>query len=140
MEDSSGLLLAERALGGLLEAAEKDGVSSGDKAGRAAGAGGARHAVGVDCEWRPQKQKQCVLNKCCLLQMATAAEVFLFDLMRLEPGWGGEEGPGDVWSRFSTLVARVLRSSRLLKLGYHLAGDLLRLQQSFPAADHYRGE
>jgi hypothetical protein len=42
--------------------------------------------VGLDVEWRPDRQAGAPLNKCSLLQLATELQVFLIDLLAFEDG------------------------------------------------------
>ena len=98
------------------------------------------HVLALDCEWQPQGNNSNILNKCSLLQVSSSSHVFLFDLMVLESAWGGEslgQESAELWSRYSQLMSAVFSCKEVLKLGYHLSGDSLRLRESFPTSTHY---
>ena len=104
----------------------------------------ARHVLGIDSEWRPQSMNSGKpMHKCSLLQIATPSDIFLFDLMHLERDWY-EDVPVDsiddreeLWSRYAVLISRIFSCKYLLKLGFHLKGDIIRLRESFPSSAHY---
>ena len=98
--------------------------------------------VAIDCEWRPLKLSKesshpGLLPKCSLLQLACSYGTFLFDLMQLERDWN-PESPQEVTMKYSKLLQALLSSPKVLKLGFHLEGDLQRLRDSFPNSTHFQ--
>ncbi|KAK4535040.1 hypothetical protein CDCA_CDCA03G1065 [Cyanidium caldarium] len=84
-----------------------------------------RLPVGLDVEWRP------VLDSgrephCSLLQVATDTQVFLVDLLSADRDAAFREALDET-------LQHVLRSDRLLKLGFGFAADLQRLHRCRPS-------
>jgi ribonuclease D len=76
----------------------------------------AEQVVGLDTETKPAFQKN-QFHLPCLVQIATASEVYLFQLRRME---------------FSGVLAEVLENPALIKAGVGLANDLSSLKKVFP--------
>jgi ribonuclease D len=72
--------------------------------------------VGLDTETKPTFQKG-QFHLPCLVQIATASAVYLFQLKRME---------------FSGALAEVLENPALIKAGIGLAADFLNLKKIFP--------
>jgi prolyl-tRNA editing enzyme YbaK/EbsC (Cys-tRNA(Pro) deacylase) len=93
--------------------------------------------VGLDCEWLPHSlmsspdEPQPVL----LLQISLhpLKKVFVLDLMTLlRPLMPASEPMNDLEAAVSVIIGDLFSSKRLLKVGYQLSSDLLRLAASYP--------
>ena len=117
--------------------------------------GSAKHAVGIDVEWRPFSTGMPP-TLCSVLQIGCRSHCFLFDLLLLEQSTSHtganlpvEEGAmgeqptipnPDILrgsSLFSDLLTQLFRDPNILKLGFGLAGDFKRLDSSFPSRNYY---
>jgi hypothetical protein len=80
------------------------------------------YTVGVDAEWRPDRLNAGGEGKsmCALLQLADAERVFIFDLIALDSG-------------IEQFLHYFLSSKRIMKLGFGIQEDLIRLQYRFPS-------
>ncbi|KAF8072965.1 EXD3 [Scenedesmus sp. PABB004] len=93
------------------------------------GSGAAAHVVGMDCEWRPFDRGQAP-TPVALLQVATRTQAFLVDLLAICHGGGG---CSLAEAALSDLLLQLLCRPDVVKVGWGLAGDLARLQASYPA-------
>ncbi|XWS64464.1 hypothetical protein CRYUN_Cryun05aG0006300 [Craigia yunnanensis] len=78
--------------------------------------------VGLDCEWKPNYVKGSKPNKVSIMQIASDKMVFIFDLIKLYK---------DVPAVLDNCLTRILRSPRILKLGYNFQCDVKQLAQSY---------
>ncbi|KAL6620068.1 hypothetical protein ACP70R_035207 [Stipagrostis hirtigluma subsp. patula] len=78
--------------------------------------------IGMDCEWRPNFEKNSKPNKVSIIQIASDKIAFIFDLIKLY-----EDEPKVLDSCFR----RIMCSSTILKLGYDIQCDLHQLSQSY---------
>ncbi|XP_058077039.1 uncharacterized protein LOC131225521 isoform X2 [Magnolia sinica] len=78
--------------------------------------------VGVDCEWKPNYEKGSKPNKVSIMQIASERMVFILDLIKLST---------DKPNVLDDCLKRILRSPRILKLGYNLQCDLQQLSHSY---------
>ncbi|XP_068660628.1 uncharacterized protein [Aristolochia californica] len=85
--------------------------------------------VGVDCEWKPNFVKGVRPNKVSIMQIASEKRVFIFDLIKLY---------ADEPDILNNCLKRVFGSSRILKLGYNLRGDLQQLSQSYSRLECFK--
>ncbi|TMW69480.1 hypothetical protein Poli38472_001636 [Pythium oligandrum] len=83
---------------------------------------GAIRRVGIDVEWRPESLGGS-RSRCALLQLATDSHVFLFDLIAIS------------MDSLAPTFQHVLSSPDIVKLGFALDGDFIRLRESFPLAE-----
>ena len=93
--------------------------------------------VGIDCEWRPsfylsssREQQPVLLLQICLHSME---KVYLFDLQSLlRPLLSPDESPNELETLVSECLSNLMRSTRLIKVGFQLGNDLRRLAASYP--------
>uniref|UniRef100_A0A0A9DY52 3'-5' exonuclease domain-containing protein n=1 Tax=Arundo donax TaxID=35708 RepID=A0A0A9DY52_ARUDO len=78
--------------------------------------------IGMDCEWKPNFEKNSKPNKVSVIQIASDKKAFIFDLIKLY-----EDDPKALDSCFR----RIMCSSNILKLGYDVQCDLHQLAQSY---------
>ncbi|XP_021283450.1 uncharacterized protein LOC110415968 isoform X2 [Herrania umbratica] len=78
--------------------------------------------VGLDCEWKPNYVKGSKPNKVSIMQIASDKMVFIFDLIKLYK---------DVPDVLDKCLSRILKSPRILKLGYNFQCDVKQLAQSY---------
>ncbi|TKW27820.1 hypothetical protein SEVIR_3G282600v4 [Setaria viridis] len=78
--------------------------------------------IGMDCEWRPNFEKNSKPSKVSIIQIASDKIAFIFDLIKLY-----EDNPKVLDSCFR----RIMCSSNILKLGYDIQCDLHQLTQSY---------
>eukprot|EP00736_Rhodelphis_marinus_P000534 Rmarinus@m.29956 len=83
-----------------------------------------RLAVGVDVEWRPDHGSG-ERNPASLLQIAFEAKAVVIDLYGLASAWGSE---------VLAVLGDLFHSKLLVKVGYGLIGDFVRLLGSFSPA------
>lgn len=74
--------------------------------------------IGIDTEWRPMRNSGA-FNKCSVLQIACRSNVFLFDLMVLEPTFAdfNFDEVSQTIRCFRELIQSLLASDTVLKLG-----------------------
>jgi len=78
--------------------------------------------IGMDCEWRPNFEKNSKPSKVSIIQIASDKVAFIFDLIKLY-----EDDPKVLDSCFR----RIMCSSNILKLGFDIQCDLHQLAQSY---------
>jgi ribonuclease D len=78
--------------------------------------------IGMDCEWRPNFEKNSKPSKVSIIQIASDKIAFIFDLIKLY-----EDDPKVLDSCFR----RIMCSSNILKLGFDIQCDLHQLAQSY---------
>ncbi|XP_077240823.1 polynucleotidyl transferase, ribonuclease H-like superfamily protein isoform X2 [Tasmannia lanceolata] len=78
--------------------------------------------VGIDCEWKPNYEKGSTPNKVSIMQIASEKKVFILDLIQLF---------ADEPNSLDACLKRILRSPRILKLGYNFQCDLQQLSHSY---------
>ncbi|KAG4166120.1 hypothetical protein ERO13_A13G111600v2 [Gossypium hirsutum] len=78
--------------------------------------------VGLDCEWKPNYVKGSKPNKVSIMQIASDKKVFILDLIKLY---------NDVPDVLDNCLTHLLRSPRILKLGYNFQCDVKQLAQSY---------
>ncbi|EOY11615.1 Polynucleotidyl transferase isoform 3 [Theobroma cacao] len=78
--------------------------------------------AGLDCEWKPNYVKGSKPNKVSIMQIASDKMVFIFDLIKLYK---------DVPDVLDKCLSRILKSPRILKLGYNFQCDVKQLAQSY---------
>ncbi|TYI46876.1 hypothetical protein E1A91_D13G134600v1 [Gossypium mustelinum] len=78
--------------------------------------------VGLDCEWKPNYVKGSKPNKVSIMQIASDKKVFILDLIKLY---------NDVPDVLDNCLTHILRSPRILKLGYNFHCDVKQLAQSY---------
>lgn len=92
--------------------------------------------VGIDCEWKPDTLSQPEdVQPILLLQIAMhdAKEVYLLDLQSLlRPLMPPNEELNAVEASVSAIVSHIWQSSRFIKVGFQVVGDLRRLAASYP--------
>jgi 3'-5' exonuclease len=92
--------------------------------------------VGIDCEWKPDTLSQPEdVQPILLLQIALhdAHEVYLLDLQHLlRPLMPPGEELNAFEASVSSIVSDLWQSSRFVKVGFQLVGDLRRLAASYP--------
>lgn len=117
--------------------------------------GSVKHTVGIDVEWRPFSTGMPP-TLCSVLQIGCRSHCFLFDLLLLEQSSNRTDTNLQVVesavikqleipdpesllasSLFSDLLTQLFRDPNILKLGFGLAGDLKRLDSSFPMRKYY---
>ncbi|AQK93255.1 uncharacterized protein LOC100382828 [Zea mays] len=78
--------------------------------------------IGMDCEWRPNFEKNTKSSKVSIIQIASDKIAFIFDLIKLY-----EDDP----KALDSCLRRVMCSSKILKLGYDIQCDLHQLTRSY---------
>ncbi|GJM88347.1 hypothetical protein PR202_ga04400 [Eleusine coracana subsp. coracana] len=78
--------------------------------------------IGLDCEWKPNFEKNSKPSKVSIIQIASDEKAFIFDLIKLY-----DDDPKALDSCFR----RIMCSSNILKLGYDVQCDLHQLSQSY---------
>lgn len=78
--------------------------------------------IGMDCEWKPNFEKNSKPSKVSIIQIASDKIAFIFDLIKLY-----EDDPKVLDKCFG----RIMGSSNILKLGYDIQCDLHQLTQSY---------
>ncbi|TVU18952.1 hypothetical protein EJB05_35075 [Eragrostis curvula] len=78
--------------------------------------------IGLDCEWKPNFEKNSKPNKVSIIQIASDKKAFIFDLIKLY-----EDDP----KALDNCFRRIMCSNNILKLGYDVQCDLHQLSQSY---------
>ncbi|KAK8946928.1 hypothetical protein KSP39_PZI007095 [Platanthera zijinensis] len=78
--------------------------------------------VGIDSEWKPNYVKGSKPNKVSIMQIASANQAYIFDLIKLHE---------DVPIELDNCFQKIMCSLNILKLGYNLQCDLHQLSQSY---------
>ncbi|KAL3934510.1 MAG: hypothetical protein SGBAC_009788 [Bacillariaceae sp.] len=98
--------------------------------------------LGIDCEWQPNQlkvrgEKQPVL----LLQISLHAlqKVYLFDLQTLlRPLLPPNEPMNEMETTVSKALGKLFRSKQIVKVGYQVSSDLMRVAASYPHLDCFQ--
>ncbi|OWM62909.1 uncharacterized protein LOC116214656 isoform X2 [Punica granatum] len=85
--------------------------------------------IGIDCEWKPNYEKGSKPNKVSIMQISSDRSVFIVDLLRLSV---------DVPDILDNCLKRILRSPRILKLGYNFQCDMKQLASSYRALECFK--
>ncbi|KAL6865050.1 hypothetical protein ACP4OV_016201 [Aristida adscensionis] len=78
--------------------------------------------IGMDCEWRPNFEKNSKPNKVSIIQIASDKIAFIFDLIKLYE---------DELKLLDSCFRRIMCSANILKLGYDIQCDLHQLSLSY---------
>ncbi|KAG2448933.1 hypothetical protein HYH02_006281 [Chlamydomonas schloesseri] len=108
------------------------GTTRGPQGVAAAATGLPWQVVALDCEWAPFERNQ-PKTPVSILQVGTRDRIFIVDLLQLlllHPA--GSPTAAECVASVSAFLSEVLSSPRVVVVGFQLASDLDRLQESYP--------
>ena len=90
------------------------------------------HLIGLDCEWRPERERN-ERHRVSLLQLSDGRASFVVDLQSLcgqDPQPGSQLSPTE--QALDDILTELFRGKHTVVLGFSVAGDLTRLAASYP--------